>query len=167
MTCTTVWRPASSHTPEAIGHDLHGWLTESGSLTERLARHWPDLQVQVTQEGLSAPHAHEAARLAMGTDTPAWVRCVQLVGGGAVRLRARTVVPHWCDGHAWAAVATLGCRPLGSLLFGRVEVRRSDPEWACALDAQGRPEWSRRCVHTRHGMPLLLTETFVAVTEAA
>ena len=147
-----------------MAEGLLGWLQEPGSLTGRLARQWPDVVVQVVSEGVAPPLPDEARRLALDHAAPAWVRCVRLVGGGAVRLRARTVIPHWGPDNPWAAVQRLGSRPLGELLFSLPGLQRSGFEWSSSTDPTGRDIWSRRCVHTHQGAPLLLTETFVAVT---
>lgn len=147
-----------------MAEDLLDWLQEPASLTVRLARQWPDVVVQVVSEGVAPPLPDEARRLVPDHPAPAWVRCVRLVGGGAVRLRARTVIPHWGPDNPWAAVQRLGSRPLGELLFSLPGLRRSGFEWSGSTDPTGRDIWSRRCVHTHQGAPLLLTETFVAVT---
>lgn len=156
------WFAAVPH-PVSPPADLLGWLQEPGSLTVRLARRWPDVAVRVLSEGLARPHPDEALRLRMGADALAWVRCVQLVGGGAVRLRARTVIPHWGHANPWADVQLLGTRPLGELLFGLPGGQRSGFEWCSEAAPAGGAVWSRRCVHTHQGAALLLTETFVDV----
>ena len=149
-----------------MAEELLDWLQEPGSLTARLARQWPDVAVQVLSEGVAPPLPDEAQRLDMGRDerAHAWVRCVQLVGGGVVRLRARTVIPQWTPGNPWRLVQQLGTRPLGELLFSLPGLQRSGFEWSSRVAPAGGDVWSRRCVHTHQGAALLLTETFVDVT---
>jgi chorismate lyase len=152
---------------------LRPWLTHTGSLTQRLREHWPDLRVVVGQEGLGPIEPDEAPALARTpADTPAhllaytpgtmgWIRTVELWGGEQVRVRARTVIPDWSPDNPWAAVSRLGDRPLGEWLFLQPDLVRTAFEWR--TPSPGNPAWARRCCFEREGAPLLLTEWMVNV----
>lgn len=154
---------------------LTDWLQERGSLTARLRDTWPDVAVQVLNEGVHCPLAHEAQRLGMPESAAAWVRCVLLSGGGQARVYARTVIPNWTPDNPWAEVQRLGNLPLGELLFRLPDLSRSAFEWSrgllwpvahaqawVAVGSSAAP-CARRCVFGRAGAPLLLTEVFVGV----
>lgn len=163
------WHPAPAHERPDPDANTRGWLREQGSLTERLRQHWPDLVVQVLEEGLSAPLPHEAERLGLPPGATAWLRCVLLVGGGRPRVYARTVIPAGAALSTWAEVQALGQQPLGELLFRLPGLDRSGFDWARGLpwphtghwpDAVTAP-WARRSVFTRQQALLLLTEVFL------
>lgn len=143
------------------------WLTERGSMTQRLRRCAPDTRVTVEHEGVVQPWPDEAERLGLAPDLSAWVRVVALKGAGRVLLRARTVIPGWGPDSPWAVVQRLGRQPLGELLFTTPGLQRSAFEFArtCGLwsvdDTCGWPV--RRCVFQRDGAPLLLTEALIEI----
>lgn len=134
------------------------WLKETGSITARLKRQWPNVTVQVLDEGLRQPLAAERQRLALREGVPGWVREVVLHAGERPLIRARTIVPAWTADNPWHVLSTLGERPLGELLFNLPDLERSPLEFAWGLGASAP---ARRRVYTWSGAPLLLTETFV------
>jgi chorismate lyase len=140
---------------------LRPWLLHAGSMTQRLQTLWPDLQVCLVHVGTGRLTPEEAVRLECSPQTPSWIRCVSLRGGGRTRVRARAVIPDWHGYNAWSLVADLGPRPLGEWLFRQTGVLRSPFEWACPENPAGAGSWARRCSFVRHGAPLLLTEWMV------
>ena len=138
---------------------LRGTLADT--LTQRLQGVWPDLQVCLVHVGTGRLTPEEAVRLECSPQTPSWIRCVSLRGGGRTRVRARAVIPDWHGYNAWSLVADLGPRPLGEWLFRQTGVLRSPFEWACPENPEGAGSWARRCSFVRHGAPLLLTEWMV------
>ncbi len=167
MTHTTFWRPCVHDVVDpADNPGTVSWLLESGSITARLRRQWPDLKVTVLDEGMLVPTADERARLGLGTGTGCWVREVRLHDNGHQLIHARTVIPAWGDSNPWKVVGELGRRPLGELLFGLPDLTRSPLEFAlAAISAStgaslGQINPARRCVFEREGAPLLLTEAF-------
>jgi chorismate--pyruvate lyase len=144
------------------------WLSERGSLTARLRATWGAVSVDVIDEGLDAPLAHEAARLGMPAGEAAWVRCVWLRCHGQARIHARTVIPRWGPRNPWVQVQQLGRQPLGELLFRTTDLQRGAFEWCADADwpspdrhAAGVRALARRCLFRREGAPLLLTEVFL------
>lgn len=142
------------------------WLQEPGSITARLRRYWPDLKVDVLDEGVRVPTRNERARLGLWTGSGCWVREVRLHDGEQQLVHARTVIPAWGDSNPWTAIGHLGCKPLGELLFSLTDLKRSPLEFAmsaiggddCLRRTLAVP--SRRCVFEREGALLLLTEAF-------
>jgi chorismate lyase len=152
------WQPALTWAPTPAAKPYAPWLLEPGSLTQRLREHLPPVQVQPLFEGLQAPSSTEFSILALpDTATPsAWVREVQLLGGGVPRLWARTVIPQWSAHNPWAQVQTLGQQPLGELLFVWPDIERGP-----LYIAHTPMGWARYCVYHRHQAPLLLVEVFL------
>lgn len=146
------------------------WLQEAGSITARLRRRWPELQVEVLDEGLRAPQPDECERLNVGQDAICWVREVQLHESGHLLVHARTVIVDWSDHNPWHKVSALGQRPLGELLFSLPDLQRSPLEFALARPLPSehnrriRTTPARRRVFLREGVPLLLTEAFDLLT---
>ncbi len=161
------WSPQHSLDSLQPPSELRPWLLHTGSLTERLTSHWPDLQVSLVHVGVGRLTPEECARLDCGLPATGWIRCVSLRGGGRTRVRARAVIPEWHSYNPWSEVAYLGERPLGDWLFAQTSVLRSPFEWASPDGPEGAGSWARRCCYTRHGAPLLLTEWMVDLTTPA
>lgn len=161
------WWPQHSLDSLEPPPDLRPWLLHAGSLTQRLLGFWPDLQVCLVHVGTGRLTPEEVVRLGCDPNTPSWIRCVSLRGGGRTRVRARTVIPDWHGYNPWSLVAGLGQRPLGDWLFQQTGVLRSSFEWACPENPEGAGSWARRCTFVRHGAPLLLTEWMVDLDVAA
>ena len=172
MSDQLTWLPEDA-LPRLMTSSLgRGWLSERGSLTERLRQTWGDVSVEVIAEGLAVPMPDEASCLEINGTAPVWLRCVWLQCQGQRRVYARTVIPHWHAQNPWAQVQRLGNQPLGDLLFRTPHLRRSPFEWntdgfdghwaALADQTLASPSIARRCVFWRQGAPLLLTEVFLA-----
>lgn len=164
------WLP-ESRLPELTKDPLwQDWLLERGSMTVRLQGRYPDVLVELQLQGQAVPWGDEARALGLPPGEAAWLRQVRLCSEGRVLLQARTVVPGWAPGNAWHELQGLGTRPLGDLLFRMPDIGRSAFEvawlarWTEPGDGvtdPGRAEGARlarRCLYTRRGCPLLLTE---------
>ncbi|MDP2264013.1 MAG: chorismate lyase [Hydrogenophaga sp.] len=172
MPVSPVWRPEHALAQFTTDLKAASWLTERGSLTQRLREHWGDAAVHQLDEGLATPLPHEAQRLGLPADAPAWIRCVLLVCGGQLRVYARTVIPDWSPHNPWTQVQHLGQQPLGELLFRLPDLQRSAFEWTAEQLWPHTDHWpspdapaplGRRCVFVRESAPLLLTEVFLGL----
>lgn len=157
-----TWLDATALPRLGLSPALVGWLTEPGSLTERLRAGHGAVTVEVLAEGARAEPAAEAS-------APYWERCVQLVAAGRPRLAARSCIPAWAADHPWQAVQQLGTRPLGEVLFALDGVEREPLQFA-QLHSPAAPEahpgaavMARRCTYRRQGATLVLTEVFLDV----
>lgn len=164
----------NSWSPRLPRHQrLRAWLRGEGSLTARLRAGVGALEVRRLFEGRERPARDELARLGGARRFRAYVREVELWGGGRPLVWARTVLCARQARAAWRAVRGLGDRPLAELLFGARPLPRSAMDYArlpagraalrrCRRDegAPGRV-WGRRSVFWRRGVPLLLTECFL------
>lgn len=155
-----AWLDAAALPRLGLSPALLGWLTEPGSLTERLRMRHGSVTVEVLDEGARADPRAE-------TSTAHWERCVQLVAAGRPLLAARSCIPAWTPDHPWRAVQRLGTRPLGEVLFTLDGVERGPLQFA-QLRAPHGPDahggavvMARLCTYRRQGATLVLTEVFL------
>lgn len=165
------WRTVRVGRPAPVGHAHRHWVVASRSLTAAMRRHWPQsFAVQVLFEGWATAAAEEARRLGLPARRRVWVREVALLGGGRVRILARSVIP----AASRVAVRGLGSQPLGDRLFLGAGSEREPLEvapvrrrhWLSRHFQAVQPEaadarWARRAVHRLQGRPLLVTELFL------
>jgi chorismate--pyruvate lyase len=123
-------------------------------------------------QGFGRPFAGEAALLGLPPRRRALTREVLLFGGAGPLVLARTVIPPWALRGEHCALAKLGNRPLGEVLFAQPRLRRTRLEFARlgpgdwlsavarehALDA---PLWGRRSVYELGAVSLLVCEFFL------
>ncbi len=129
--------------------------------------------MQPLRNGLAAVAHDEAVLVGVRTHQFAYSREVFLhADGRAVVFAHSTCAPQHLRG-PWAALAGLGHRPLGAMLFAHPLVTRMPLRfkalrthhplhWRIAAQLPV-PEvlWARRSLFTLHGAPLLVTEVFL------
>jgi chorismate lyase len=169
--------------PVAANHRLHGWLTDSASLTARIAARCDTLRVALLSQRLGCPHRDEATLLGLRSGEQACVREVLLLADERPVVYARSLLRRESLRGAWAMFGGIGVRPLGAALFadplirrGPLRVRRIDQRDAryCQVrrhlrqyDQQhadgetGKALWARRSCFTRRGQPLIVCEVFL------
>lgn len=162
---------------------LWSWLTDQGSLTQRLKTRAGDgFALQVLAESYEPLRRSDAQRMGVAFPQDALIREVRLDAHGRGAIHAVTVIP-LSTIEAHPALGELGDRPLGEALFSNKvdaefdgEVAQREPfEVAClepdhalaerALAALGEPReqiWVRRSVVRLGDEPLLIHECFVA-----
>jgi len=136
------------------------WLTEEGSLTERIKREFNDVKVDVIYEGLASE-----------TD---YMREVLIKSNAKPMIFANTRLNINDLQDAWECLKTLGEQSLANILFKDPEIyRRSLLYRACEpedifythLKSLGHMEeeilWMRQSEWERNGKILLLTEIFL------
>jgi chorismate-pyruvate lyase len=136
------------------------WLTEEGSLTERIKREFNDVKVDVIYEGLASE-----------TD---YMREVLIKSNAKPMIFANTRLNINDLQDAWECLKTLGEQSLANILFKDPEIyRRSLLYRACEpedifythLKSLGHMEeeilWMRQSEWERNGKILLLTEVFL------
>jgi len=152
---------------------MRSWLQESASLTARLRREaGAGFGVRLLGQGLGKPFAGESCLLGLPARRRALAREVLLFRGTAPLVLARTVIPPWVLRGEYCALARLGSRPLGEVLFAQRGLRRTRLEFArvCPMDwlpgiAQGygldAPVWGRRSLYEVGQVSLLVCEFFL------
>jgi chorismate lyase len=143
------WWPADDAVRERVPPALWSWLTETGSLTERLKACCDDFTLVVLDERDIVVDADEAGAMALPGRTPARVRKVHLCCGGVPCIQARSLLPHVTLAGAGRALADLGARPLGDALFAHADMVRSP------IEITDSPTWGRRSVFRLAGQPVL------------
>ena len=150
------------------------WLTDHGSLTQRLQARCQGFRVRRLRQGKARPHADERTALALPAGKLAVVREVLLLCGDTPMVFAHTLVPLESLRGPWQAISGLGHRPLGAALFATPLVRRFplayrrlDPRHplhraaSAATAAAYGPLWARRSLFALQGQPILVTEVFL------
>ncbi|CAB1367531.1 putative chorismate pyruvate-lyase [Denitratisoma oestradiolicum] len=150
------------------------WLAETGSLTARIQRACPayaPFAVRRLSQGWGHPCADEYPALSLRPGRLAQVREVLLQSGASPVVFAHTVVL----GYSGCALARVGGRSLGSVLFSDPQVLAGPLRYRC-LDARHalyhralawcgaaspRRFWARRALFRRGPGCLLVTEVFL------
>ena len=97
--------------PKVVGVEL-SWLTEEGSLTERLKKEFNDVEVEVVYEGSYAE------------DKNFYTREVFLKSLNTPRIFARTLVKAKDLQYSWHALKNLGDQSLATILFNSPEIKK-------------------------------------------
>ena len=144
------------------------WLYDQGSLTRRLqALADGAFSVLPLREGWAHLREDECTALGLPAQSLGWVREVFLYGRGERWVFARSVAARTALEHAGFALAELGSRSLGELLFcdpgftrQPIEVCRYPASWlpeGCQLDGL----WARRSRFDREDLSVLVAEVFL------
>lgn len=161
--------------PFFLPSEFRGWLTDQGSLTSRLKEHCQRFSVRVVRAGFLRPNRDEFSLLQLRHGELTYVREVLLLCDGTPVVFAHSVVAARSLRGPWAALTSLGSRPLGEALFsnpavarGCLQYRRISPRHALHCQALGaglaiseQALWARRSRFALHGHPLLVTEVFL------
>ena len=121
-TQTQIWRSLDEWPASARPARLWAYLSEAGSLTERLRARAGELQVQVLSQGHATLSEDDMRLLGAKPDEAGYVRQVYLCGPGQKPwVYARSVVA----GPAERWLKELGERPLGDKVFANADAQRS------------------------------------------
>jgi chorismate lyase len=165
-----AWRCA----PPAHPHSLRAWLTDRGSLTDRVVTHFPKFNLQRLKQIKQQPNRDERRELGLRLKELAVVREVLLRSGDAALVYAHSVVARRDLTGAWRGLSRLGATPLAQMLFNDPNVTRLPMEYR-KIDARHalyqraklvspvktKTLWARRSVFWKQGRPLLVTEVFL------
>ncbi|MBI3222879.1 MAG: chorismate lyase [Nitrosomonadales bacterium] len=153
---------------------LSPWLRDRGSLTLRIQQRCGQFAVRKLNGGLARIARDEAGLIGIAPQQLAYAREVLLYADGRPVVFAHSACARQHLRGAWAAVAGLGNRPLGALLFEHPLVERqplhykalraNHPLYQRAATLLAEPParlWARRSLFYLHGAPLLVTEVFL------
>ncbi|MDG1694171.1 MAG: chorismate lyase [Porticoccaceae bacterium] len=167
-----TWRSMLSKADPRVPNVWRDWLSDSGSLTERLLDlSRGDLKVRVLRQNLEVPRFSERQLLDLSDRRRAMVREVILYGSGKPWVFARSILPLPTLTGRLKKLRQLSDQPLGELLFNDPTMRREPVQYACfdsgnktlpssALSA-GKENWGRRSVFKLDNKPLLVAEVFL------
>jgi len=102
-------------TPSGARADLRDWLTDLGSLTERLMATGRSFSVEVLQQTQLAAHPDEAELIGVVTGSTLYARHVALALDQTVVVVARSITRLNCP--SWTPILQRGNRSLGLTLF--------------------------------------------------
>lgn len=164
--------------PHSIPRPLRRWLSDHGSLTQRLKSRCARFRVLPLSTGLARPNADEVALLGLHPCMLAYVREVLLLCNEIPVVFAHSVLPRAGLRGGWHGITRLGTRSLGEALFNdpRIArqplaykaVRRGHPLYdrIARSHADARALWARRSLFCLHRHPLLVTEVFLPAIES-
>lgn len=169
----TGWRKRPLRSRESA--PFTSWLTDTGSLTQRL-QGLGAFSVILLRQSMASPTPDEAAELRLKPGQLVRVREVTLHCDGLPVVFAHTVLPRLPRGPMTRWLARLGNRSLGALLFahprfqrGPLAARRLDPRHPLyrraveSMQLAGNPPqalWARRSTFSFHNQAVLVTEVF-------
>lgn len=167
-----AWRPMVSKSDRAIPEQWRDWLSDTGSLTQRLLDASDGkLSVQIIRQSLDAPRLSERLALGLAPRRLALIREVILLGDDVPWVYARSVLPMTTLTGSLRKLRRLDNRPLGALLFQSPSMTREPVEVACHNSANAKlpvvlghidtPLWGRRSVFRLNRKPLLVSEIFL------
>lgn len=155
------WRPLQHLDPPAPVAD---WLADAGSLTRRLQR-YGRFSVMPRHQRIATPRADEACLLELSPRRYALIREVLLKLDGEPVVQARTVIPLSSLHGANRILGHMARRSLGSELF-RPPAAARPMVWGARIPGtllvDGQPAWGRQSLFLKRGMPLLVSEIFLA-----
>jgi len=164
MRQTTSWRHYRLVPESVLPRDWHSWVLDRGSLTKRLIRvSHGDFHVNICHQSWEYPKPNEALALQLGGRRKALVREVELVCGGEVWVKARSVIPGATLSGVETQLKNLGTKPLGAFLFRSRSMRRKAIELARFSAQDGDDFFGRRSIFLLHDKPLLVSEVFMPV----
>lgn len=162
------WRGLQGSPLQRLNHanEIHSWLLEPGSLTQRLRIRYGDrFGVVLLAQRLGIPYVEERKALALGPGAKVVIREVGLMAGQSPVILARSIIPQDTVQYADPRLARLGNQPLGEILFTHPELGRKTLEWT---KVPLRSRWAdkevmgRRSLYTlRQSFPLLVAEFFL------
>lgn len=165
--------------PHSLPWSLRAWLSDHGSLTQRLKSRCESFRVMPLATGLARPNPDEYALLGVATGTRAYVREVLLLCNDVPVVFAHSVLPYPSLRGGWNSISKLGSRPLGEALFSDHRIQRQPlafrhlhhdhPLFRTIARQQiptARNLWARRSVFCLNRHPLLVTEVFLPAIDA-
>ena len=172
LPASAAWRPLSSFHDHEIPEHWHKWLSDRGSLTERLidASH-NQFAVEVLSQVEKLPDESEARALNIPPSSEVLIRQVILKGKDTPWVFARSILPFTTLTGRLEALRHIDSQPLGAVLFNDPSMSR-EPVAASYMTAAGLhvPKsicnqmthlWGRRSVFRLDSKPLLVSEIFL------
>ncbi|WP_449371128.1 chorismate--pyruvate lyase family protein [Thiomonas sp.] len=169
------WRPAL---PAARRSGIEDWLTDPGSLTQRLRQDCRRFELRLLRQGPARALRDEYPLLGLPQGRKVWRRDVLLVADGVPRVLGHSVCHLSALRGPWRLLRHLGIKPVGDAVFTRAQTRRSamrvkrlltvQPLLRLAEQSNQRPSrlhqaralWARRSSFVYRGASLWVSEVF-------
>ena len=177
---STRWFTPSQALTRQIDPVILAWLSDEGSLTQRLKQFCPEqFSVDVLAEEWGKPDHSEAALLGIPMTQKVLLRQVHLKCGDTLCVYARSVIPLSTLRGKHHRLQYLKNKPLGEYLFANPTLKRSKIEWSkltpgsrlhqvATAGGQAGDEaiWGRRSLFHIDAKSLLVSEFFLPVLGA-
>lgn len=174
---STRWFTPSQALTRQIDPRILEWLSDEGSLTQRLKNYCPNqFSLEVLAEEWGKPDHSEASLLGIPASQKVLLRQVHLKCADQLCVYARSVIPLSTLHGKHQRLQYLKNKPLGEYLFANPTLKRSKIEWsklmpgsslyhiATAGQQQTRqPVWGRRSLFHIDSKSLLVSEFFLPV----
>ena len=147
--------------PKVKGDEL-SWLTEEGSLTERIKKEFDDVKVEVVYEGVYL------------LDKNFYVREVLLKSNESPKIFARTLVKIEDLHESWSPLKNLGDQSLATVLFNSPDIKKTSVFYKelflddlmfvhinSSSPVHKKSLWARRSSWEKQGAKLELIEIFL------
>ncbi len=167
---TQNWKDVNELTEPTLSAAGRDWLSEYGSLTERIEAIVGTMRLELLGEDMGALRPQEADLLGVSVTQPGRVREVVLFGPEQPWIYARTVIPQATS----AQFERLGTRPLGRFLFSQPGMERKllqvrQLHSGHFLHRKARTHagntvdllWARRCLWRWQDKSMLVSEVFL------
>jgi chorismate--pyruvate lyase len=177
---STRWFTPSQALTREINPHILAWLSDEGSLTQRLKQFCPEqFSVEVLAEEWGKPDHSEAALLGIPMTQKVLLRQVHLKCGDKLCVYARSVIPLSTLRGKHHRLQYLKNKPLGEYLFANPTLKRSKIEWSkltpglrlyktaiAGGQVSGEEIWGRRSLFHIDAKSLLVSEFFLPVLGA-
>lgn len=160
--------------PHPVPRPLRSWLSDHGSLTQRLKLACTSFRVVPLTLAIMRPHPDEYTLLGIPPGTCAYVREVMLLCDGVPVVFAHSVLPRAGLRGGWNGITRLGSRSLGEVLFSDHRITREPLAYreirsrhalfravARQLPLAANSLWARRSLFCLNAHPLLVSEVFL------
>ena len=144
----TLWQAKPRNAPAW----LRPWLSEQGSLSQKLQAQVAAFNIEVLYHGWAVLMPEEQCLLQQDNGY-AWVRQVFLKNAQQVLIFAHSITTKQALYHAFNGLVDLGNQPLGTYLFTEQQIKRTRLQWRC-IDAY-HPLWQMLSSHIRSLPPSL------------
>lgn len=165
--------------PHPIPRPLRSWLSDHGSLTQRLKLACTSFRVVPLTIAIMRPNPDEYALLGISPGAWTYVREVMLLCDGVPVIFAHSVLPRAALRGGWNGITRLGSRSLGEVLFSDHRITRKPLTYrqirashalfrtiAKQLPLATNSLWARRSLFCLNAHPLLVSEVFLPRIDA-
>jgi len=167
------WKTKHPGINQAMPADVHSWVHEKGSLTQRLRQFYGhSFAVEILFHRWKPPFLSERDLLQLPHQQFNLIREVLLHADGKPLILARTILPEQTIKVAKRNLSHLGTRPLGEVIFSYPKLERLELNTCCIPKSTWTPAltkriniephvWGRRTVYAIQKQKMLVSEFFL------
>ncbi len=168
------WHQYDFGAQKQLSDSLQSWLTETGSLTQRLKKQYNNqFRVDVQIQNWAHCFHDETAILNQPQHRYQLIREVILQGGNQPVILARTVIPPETLAFANQKLSRLGTKPLGEVIFAYPDLKILKRQYSALpndvlssvfreIYPANQPLWGRQTIYLIKNHPLMVSEFFLS-----